>query len=408
MDRGGTQHDRPDAPAPAAGGRGALSAPAGSQRSRILAALEEMHRRYAHPCGGTLADYIPELARANPDWFGICVATADGHIYEIGDYLTPFTIQSISKPFVYGMALEEHGREHVLSKVGVEPTGEGFDSIIRLDAAHRPHNPCVNAGAIATTGMLRGQGPTERLNRVLDKIGLLAGRELRVDVSVFVSERTHGHRNRAIAYLMLNFGMIEDNVDEILDLYFQQCSITITCRDLAVMGATLAAGGVNPLTRRRAIEPQYLRDVLTVMYTCGMYDYAGEWAYTVGLPAKSAVSGGILCVVPGRLGIAVFSPPLDDKGNSVRGIHVCEDLSREFGMHLFDDLTSFTPGRPAPALFARRPDADPPEAFGDAASPRDDLHAPAASHEAPREQARQRGRDNGREPRGAPDPEGGA
>jgi len=259
----------------------------------------------------------------------------------------------------------------VLSKVGVEPTGEGFDSIIRLDSANRPHNPCVNAGAIATTSMIRGSGPTERLTRLLDKIGRFAGRDLGVDVSVFVSERTHGHRNRAIAYLMLNFGMIEDNVDEILDLYFQQCSITVTCRDLAVMGATLANGGVNPLTGRRAIETQYLRDVLTVMYTCGMYDYAGEWAYTVGLPAKSGVSGGLLCVVPNRLGIAVYSPPLDDRGNSVRGIRVCEDMSREFGMHLFDDLMTFAPGGRSPALFARRPDADPPEAFGAAASPRD-------------------------------------
>lgn len=380
-DRNGIQNNRPGTQDGAAGGSspralgasssGALGAPAGTQRFRILSALDELHRRYAEPCGGAIADYIPELARANPDWFGICVATADGQLYEIGDHSIPFTIQSISKPFVYGMALEDHGREHVLSRVGVEPTGEGFDSIIKLDSANRPHNPCVNAGAIATTCMLRGADPAERLKRLLDKIGCFAGRDLGVDVSVFVSERTHGHRNRAIAYLMLNFGMIEANVDEILDLYFQQCSIDVTCRDLAVMGATLANGGVNPLTGRRAIETRYLRDVLTVMYTCGMYDYAGEWAYTVGLPAKSGVSGGLLCVVPDRLAIAVYSPPLDDRGNSIRGIRVCEDLSREFGMHLFDDLMTFAPGGRTPALFARRPDADPPEAFGSAASPRE-------------------------------------
>lgn len=303
---------------------------------RVLAALNELHLRYRDLDEGEIATYIPELAKANPDWFAICVVTADGRIYEIGDAQRQFTIQSVSKPFMYGLALEDHGRDAVFEKVGVEPTGDAFNSIIKLDAANRPHNPCVNAGAIATTSLIKGLDPTARLNRVLDLFGKYFGRRVQVDMSVFMSERTTGHRNRAIAYLMLNFGLITDNVDQILDLYFQQCSILGNCRDLAVMAATLANDGVNPITKQRAVESEYLRDILTVMYTCGMYDYAGQWGYSVGLPAKSGVAGSIIAVVPNKLGIAVYSPRLDDRGNSVRGINVCRDLSQEFGMHMFD------------------------------------------------------------------------
>ncbi|HRX86695.1 MAG TPA: glutaminase A [Phycisphaerae bacterium] len=315
-----------------------ISVHSSTERFRILAALNELHLKYRDLDEGVVADYIPELARANPEAFAICAVTADGQIYEIGDYDQQFTIQSMSKPFVYGLALEDHGRDGVLQRVGVEPTGDAFNSIIKLDATNRPHNPCVNAGAIATTSLIKGGGPTERLNRMLDLFRRYMGRKAYVDMSVFMSERTTGHRNRAIAYLMLNFGMIDDHVEQILDLYFQQCSILVSCRDMAVMGATLANGGVNPLTGERAIDAQYIRDVLTVMYTCGMYDYAGEWAYNVGLPAKSGVAGGIVAVVPNKLGIAVYSPRLDPRGNSVRGIRVCEALSQNFGMHLFDAL----------------------------------------------------------------------
>lgn len=314
----------------------AISVGTSTTRFRILAALNELHLRYREYGEGEVATYIPELAKANPDWFGISVVTADGQIYEIGDFDVNFTIQSVSKPFVYGLALEDQGRETVLSKVGVEPTGDAFNSIIKLDSTNRPHNPCVNAGAIATTSLIAGGDPTTRLNRMLDMFRRYFGRPVHVDMSVFMSERTTGHRNRAMAYLMLNFGTLTDNVDQVLDLYFQQCSVLANCRDLAVAAATLANGGVNPLTGERAIESRYLRDILTVMYTCGMYDYAGQWAYTVGLPAKSGVTGSIIAVVPNQLGLAVYSPPLDARGNSVRGIRVCEDLSQQFGMHVFD------------------------------------------------------------------------
>lgn len=299
--------------------------------------LEDLYHKYL-PCReGSVASYIPELAKMNPDWFSICLVTTEGELFSVGDSQQLFTLQSISKVFVYGMALEDRGREVLLSKVGVEPTGDPFNSIIRLDEnSKRPDNPMVNAGAIATTSLIKGKGPTERLNRMLEMFHRYVGRDLFVDASVFMSERSTGHRNRAMAHLMRHFGMIDENIDEALDLYFQQCSLMVNCHDLAVMAATLAKKGINPITGERAVDARYIRDILSVMYTCGMYNFAGEWSYRVGIPAKSGVSGGILAVVPNQLGIAIFSPPLDSHGNSVRGIKVCEELSRHFELHMFD------------------------------------------------------------------------
>ena len=299
--------------------------------------LRDLHAVHRTVDEGQVANYIPELATADPTWFGIAVAGArDGQLFEAGDSEREFTIQSISKPFVFGLALEDNGREAVSARVGVEPTGDAFNSIIKLDeGSHRPHNPMVNAGAIATVALIKGNTPVERLNRLLDMFGRYIGRRPKVDVAVFASERQTGHRNRSIAHLLLNFGMLPANVEEVLDLYFQQCSILVTARDLAMMAATLANGGVNPTTGVRAIAAEYVQDILSVMYTCGMYDYAGQWAYEVGLPAKSGVSGGVITVVPGRMGIAVFSPLLDNHGNSVRGVAVSREMSRRFGLHSF-------------------------------------------------------------------------
>lgn len=298
--------------------------------------LTALHRTYQGDSSGTVASYIPELALADPNWFGISVVTVDGMSFDVGDASQLFSIQSISKPFVFGQALEDHGRDHVLSKVSVEPTGEAFNSIVLDEKTNRPFNPMVNAGAIATADLIDGKDYSDRVKRLLALFGRYTGRDVYLDNAIFMSERTTGHRNRAIAHLMLNFGMIRDRVDETLELYFQQCSALVSCRDLAVMGATLANGGVNPLTGVQAIDPQYVKDVLSIMLSCGMYDYAGEWAYRTGLPAKSGVGGGVLAVVPGVAGIAVFSPPLDAKGNSVRGVRVCRDLSERFGLHHFE------------------------------------------------------------------------
>ncbi|MEB3196151.1 MAG: glutaminase A, partial [Candidatus Sericytochromatia bacterium] len=288
---------------------------------QLQAALSELLVEFRDLREGQVPAYIPELAKVDPDGFAIVACNAEGQLCGVGEVDQLFTIQSISKPFVYGLGLDDHGRDFVNRRVGVEPTGDAFNSIITLDErSKRPHNPMVNAGAIAMASLIPGENPTERLNRLLDTFGRYVGHRVNVDMSVFMSERTTGHRNRAIAHLMLNFGMIDAQVDEALDLYFQQCAIMVTCRDLAVMAATLANQGINPLTGVRAVQPNHIKDILSVMYTCGMYDYSGEWVYRVGLPAKSGVGGGIIAVVPGRWGLAVFSPRLDSRGNSVRGI----------------------------------------------------------------------------------------
>jgi glutaminase len=303
----------------------------------IHAFLEDLHAQLKPLSDGQLACYIPELAKADPNWFGLSLVTLDGCAFDVGDVQQSFTIQSISKVFVYGMALEDYGRENLLKKVGVEPTGDPFNSLIRLDAdSKRPDNPMINAGAIATTSLITGQDPADRLNRLLAMFKRYVGREVFIDMSTFLSERATGHRNRAMAHLMLNFGMIDEHIDEALDLYFQQCSVLVNVHDLAVMAATLANQGINPLTGEQAVGSEHVRDILSVMYTCGMYNFAGEWAFRVGIPAKSGVSGGIIAVVPNQAGIAVFSPPLDEHGNSVRGLRVFEALSRQYGFHLFD------------------------------------------------------------------------
>ncbi len=295
--------------------------------------LEGVHARFAGLAGGAVATYIPELAKADPGWFGICIATTDGRTYEVGDTRRPFTIQSISKPFVYGLALEDRGADAVLAKIGVEPTGDAFNSISLEPGTGRPLNPMINAGAIAAASLVAGRSNEDRFYRVLGTFSLYAGRPLALDQAVYESERDTGHRNRAIAHMLRNFDIITEEPDGPLDVYFRQCSIAVDCQALALMAATLANGGVNPLTGERAVRADCVVHMLSVMTTCGMYDYAGEWVYSVGMPAKSGVGGGILAVLPGQLGIAVFSPPLDARGNSVRGVAVCKDLSRELNLH---------------------------------------------------------------------------
>jgi glutaminase len=298
--------------------------------------LKQLYERYQPLHEGTVASYIPELAQMSPDLFSICIATVDGKVFEVGDFEQLFTIQSISKVFVHGLALEDHGRDYVLKRVGVEPTGDSFNSIVLDEQSKRPYNPMVNAGAIATTSLIRGNDPTARIKRMLDIFRRYTGHDTYVDVPTYLSERSTGDRNRAMAYLMRHFRMIEGDAEDALDLYFQQCSVMVNCRDLAIMAATLANQGMNPVTGEQAVSATYIRDILSVMNTCGMYNFAGEWAYRVGLPAKSGVCGGIIAVVPDQIGIAVFSPPLDHRGNSVRGVKVCEDISQHFGLHLFD------------------------------------------------------------------------
>ncbi|MFO1485988.1 MAG: glutaminase A [Verrucomicrobiaceae bacterium] len=304
--------------------------------SPIQEYLEQLHARYASVMDGKVADYIPELSKADPRWFGICIATRDGHVYEVGDTRQPFTIQSVSKALVYGLALEDRGEEHVLARIGVEPSGEAFNAISLKEGSGAPFNPMINAGAIATCGQLLKKNGASRIDRIMQYLGGFAGRDLQINHEVYQSESATGHRNRAIGWLLRNFGILDEVPEDTLETYFQQCSVEVTCRDLALMGATLANQGIQPVTRKRAIAAEFVDNVLGVMATCGMYDWSGEWVYRVGLPAKSGVGGGILAVLPGQLGIGVFSPPLDSQGNSLRGIKVCMDLSHELALHMLN------------------------------------------------------------------------
>jgi len=301
--------------------------------SPIQAFLEQLHARFATLNTGQVASYIPELAKADPAAFGIVIATVDGQVYEVGQSRQRFTIQSVSKPLVYGAALEDAGREVVLYKVGVEPSGDAFNSISLEPGTGRPLNPMINAGAIAVASLIAGPTPQARLSRVVQALSAYAGRPLDIDEAVFESERSTGHRNRAIGHMLRSYGIVADDPEPALELYFKQCSLLVDCRDLAIMAATLANGGVNPLSGQRAVRSEFISSMLSVMATCGIYDFTGEWVYRVGLPAKSGVGGGILAVLPGQLGIGVFSPPLDERGNSVRGVKVCEAISSELDLH---------------------------------------------------------------------------
>jgi len=320
-------------------------ADAAAIESPVLRLLREVHAELLPLRDGAVASYIPELAQIDPEQFGIALVTADGFVYEVGDTRRPFTMQSISKPLIHGLALHDHGREAVLARIGVEPSGDPFNAILFDDRRNRPFNTMVNTGAIAATSLIRGAGVADRMARILDLVRALNGRPAEIDLAVYRSEAQSGHRNRAIAYLELNNGMIEGDVDAHLDLYFRQCAILTSATDLAFIAATLARGGRHPLTGEQALAPEHVRDVLSVMTSCGMYDYAGEWELRVGLPAKSGVGGGIMAVLPGQLGIGVFSPRLDEYGNPLRGVRVCEELSRRLQLHLLDYR-----GRARPAI----------------------------------------------------------
>jgi glutaminase len=305
----------------------------GTQIQRVI---DDLYEKYKDVDDGTVATYIPELGKANPKDFGICLVTAEGQVFTAGDWETEFTIQSMCKPFAFQMALEQHGVEETLRHVGVEPSGEAFNSIEFDRKTGRPFNPMVNAGAIAVASLIK-QHPVETgIEAFVEKMGNAAGRKLRIDQSVLASEAATGNRNRAIAYMLLNSGIIDEGVQESLHQYFAQCSMLVNCRDLAMMAATMANIGNQPITDKPVFNFQYLKYVMAVMFSCGLYDYAGNWAFEVGLPAKSGVSGGIFGVVNRQFGIAVYSPKLDAQGNSVRGILASKELASHLGLHAFD------------------------------------------------------------------------
>ena len=301
----------------------------------LLRFLEQCHADFAGETSGSVANYIPELGKAEPDRFGISLATMDGHVYEVGDTRIPFTIQSMSKPFVFALALDTLGAARVESAIGVEPSGDPFNSI-RLNSENHPFNPMVNAGAIACSGLIHEAKGAGAFDYIRLALGRFAGRQLELDEAVYASESATGDRNRAIGYLLRNSDVIKDNVGGVLDVYFRQCSIKVTARDIAVMAATLANRGINPVTGDVVMTPYAITRTLSVMTSSGMYDYAGEWTYRVGIPAKSGVGGGVLAALPARLGLGSYSPRLDRHGNSVRGVKVCETLSSHYDLHMLN------------------------------------------------------------------------
>ena len=291
-----------------------------------------------HTANGQVASYIPELKKANGDDLGICIIDKYNNTYCAGDYDKKFTIQSISKTIVLAMALMDNEWDYVFSKVGMEPSGDPFNSIMKLETNDTkiPCNPMINAGAIATTSLIKGKNLKDKEERMLSFFRKLAKNDsLQINKSVYESEKLTGNRNRAMAYLLKNDGVIEGDVDETLDLYFKQCSIEVSVIDLARIGLLFANYGIDIETGERVISENISRMIKTFMVTCGMYDASGEFALKVGIPAKSGVGGGIMASIPNRMGIGVFGPSLDKKGNSIAGLKVLEELSQRLSLSIF-------------------------------------------------------------------------
>ncbi|OTG78016.1 glutaminase [Acinetobacter sp. ANC 5054] len=289
---------------------------------------------------GALADYIPELAQADPNKLALALSTVDGTIYSTGDDEVEFTIQSMSKPFAYALAIHHLGLDAVLAKVGVEPSGEAFNQIALDKNNNLPKNPMINSGAITTHSLLPHEPEISRAENLRRFLSELAERELSFDDAVYASEVKTAFRNKSIGYMLRTVGVLNEDPDEIVNGYIQQCAIKVTVKDLAKMASVLANGGVQGSTGKRILSRAVVRQMLSVMMTCGMYDAAGDWLTTVGIPAKSGVAGGIFGALPGQVGIAVFSPKLDEHGNSVRGVEIFERLSRDMGLHVMEGTPS--------------------------------------------------------------------
>ncbi|MFJ3472311.1 glutaminase A [Microbacterium maritypicum] len=315
---------------------------------RVEELVREAHSRYAGERSGGVADYIPVLAEVDPELFGLVVIEVGGGLHDAGDALHPFSIQSISKMFVYALAIQEHGHERVRDIVGVNNTGLAFNSVmaVELNDGH-PMNPMVNAGAIATTALMPGRTAVEQWERVREGLSAFAGRPLSLDGVVYASEARTNDRNRALGRLLRSYGRLEGDPDEVVDVYTRQCALAVTAHDLAVMGATLADGGVNPVSGERVVSEEVCRDTLAVVASTGLYERSGDWLFEIGLPAKSGVSGGVVAVAPGKGAVAGFSPRLDEAGNSIRSQMAIGYLSRVLGLNLF---ASAPARRDAPAF----------------------------------------------------------
>ncbi|TWP34111.1 glutaminase A [Leekyejoonella antrihumi] len=321
----------------------------------VTSELAQIHQGAAQIRDGEVSTYLPQLAAADPELFGLAVVSMAGNVYRAGDAAAPFTIQSVSKPFVFALTLAELGLDTVLRNVGAEPSGEAFNAISLEVGTGRPDNPMVNAGAIVTSSLVPGDRE-EKWGRIRHTLSAFAGRTLEMDEDVCATERAGGDRNRALAYLMRSAGSLVSDADDAVEVYFRQCSLVVDCVDLAVMAATLGNGGVNPCTGVQVVPGLVAEHVLTVMATCGMYDYAGEWMLRVGFPAKSGISGCLTASSPAQLGLGAYSPRLDHRGNAVRPVAAARELSQRFDLHLMHDL-----GLSAPTVFY---ETDEPDATG--------------------------------------------
>ena len=302
----------------------------------LLEELLEECRPYTKQ--GKVATYIPELAKGNPDDFGICILHSDGRCYRAGDYQKNFTVQSVIKPILLLLALMDNGESYVRSRVGVESTGKPFDAINVTDQAlFSEHlNPMVNMGAIAMCSLIKGADYNERFQRLLELTRKLASNpDIELDEAVYLSEKRTGNKNRALAFLLKTYGLLQDEVEDVLDCYFKACSISVTAKDLANIGFVLANRGKLPYSDERLFPRRYANYVNAILMTCGMYDGSGDFAVNVGVPAKSGVGGGIMASIPTRMGIGIFSPALDSKGNSVAGIQVLKRLSKQMYLSIF-------------------------------------------------------------------------
>ncbi|MBL8226248.1 MAG: glutaminase A [Chromatiales bacterium] len=297
--------------------------------------VDSAHARYKDLKDGKNADYIPILTETPSDLFGVVIVTRDGKVYSAGDVDYAFSIQSVSKPFTAALVMTEQGPGVLRDKIGVEPTGLAFNSKLALAVYENSQNPLVNAGAIAAVSLVKASSEQERWKKVQQNLSDFAGRQLGVLEKVYDSEYSTAFGNRGIANLLFNWGRLYSDPEEALRVYTRQCSVGVTAKDLGLMGATLANGGVNPLTKRRVMPAEHVPELLAVMATAGFYDESGEWMYTAGLPAKTGVGGGIVAVVPGRFAIAAFSPRLNEAGNSVRSLNAIRDIAGELGVGVF-------------------------------------------------------------------------
>ena len=327
---------KPAKPAAKAAPAAATSALPGYTETDIKAALQAAYDKYKDLQEGKNADYIPALAKVDPRIFGIALVTTDGKVYTAGDIQSAVSIQSISKVFTMAKVIEEQGPEAIAKTIGVDATGMRFNSIVSIEFSQKAlggpeMNALVNPGAIAATSMVKGASRDEVWKSILDFYSDFAGRPLSVDQEVFKSEADTNQRNQAIGYLMYAYGYIKANPLQATDVYTEQCSVSVSAKDLALMAGTLANSGKNPVTGKQAMKAENVSKVLAVMATAGLYDDTGKWLYRTGLPGKSGVGGGLIAVSPGKFGIAVISPPLDEAGNSVRAQKAIADISNTLG-----------------------------------------------------------------------------